>query len=445
MSEERIPPYNLDGEEAVLGSILIDPEAAATVFTLLKPSDFYRDKYQWIYESALTLFNRSEPVNSITVQQELRRTGRDVAMAALSEIINNTPTSVHAEHYSGVVKNLALLRHLIATTEVLQAKAYTSPPDAGKLATEGIQELLAITQGQRTNKGFQPIREIADTLFTEVEALFEKQMMRGITTGFRLLDRATGGLVPGWMYVIAGRPSMGKTQCACEMARRMAVAGHAVGIVSLEDTKVEVADRMACAFANISQQRLRLDLNQNALTMEMRDEFMAAYIKGIGHIYDLPILIDDNVGQTVAQIRAKMIAQQQRGPLAVVFIDHMSLAADQGENDVKRLDKISQGIRDCGKELNIPTVVLCQINRAVESRENRRPTLSDLRGSGALEQNANVVMGLYREAYYEPDKEIDDRPGQWEQLEIIWLKNKRGARGQSTFLKYNPGTGKIEE
>ena len=441
MDDLREPPYDLESEEAVLGSILIDPGAMYVVAPTVTHEDFYREKHRWVMKACESLFRRGEPVNQTLLGSELKRTGELEKLGGadyINGIVLNATTSVHADYYAKVVKRLSTMRGLIGAAEKIADMGYEASPDIDTTLSEAQQLLLGLSSS--SGGGFRRFSDISGGAIEYVGELFEKRFMVGTTTGFASVDRAIGGYRKGNLYLVAARSGMGKTQYMMQSAARIAKKGHGVGICSLEMTETELMMRVAYPSAGISEQDLRVQMMTNQLGMEEEDEKRTLLINEVGKSHELPIWVDDSPGQTTWQIQARLMALMNAHPIDVLFVDHLSLASDnQKEKNVKRLDDISYRFKCIAKEKDIPVVAMCQLNRQPEYRPDKRPMLSDLRDSGGLEQNSDVVLMLYRDEVYNKDTESPNT------LEILYRKNRQGSPKTNSFLRYMAGTGEIKE
>ncbi len=442
MTDDRMPPYDLDAEEVVLGSVLIDSGAMSVVAPIVTHDDFFRDKNRWVMTACENLFRRGEPINQTLLSHELSRNGELEKLggsAYLSNLVLNVPTSVHAEYYAKIVKRLSTMRRLIGAADKIANMGYEASPDIDNTLSEAQQLLLGLASTNGT--GFRGFADISGDAIDYVGELFEKKFMIGTTTGFSSVDRAIGGYRKGNLYLEAARSGMGKTQFMMQSAVRIAKKGHGVGICSLEMTETELMMRIAFPAAGIDEQDLRVKMMTNQLDMEQADKYKTSLINEVGQTHELPIWIDDAPGQTTWQIQARLMALMNAHSIDVLFVDHLALTSDnQKEKNVKRLDDISYRFKCIAKENHIPVVALCQLNRQPEYRPDKRPILADLRDSGGLEQNADVVLMLYRDEVYNP--KTTETPNT---LEVLYRKNRQGSTLTNSFLRYNADTGEIKE
>lgn len=447
MDDERIPPHDLDAEEAVLGSLLIDSEAIYKIRDLLKPEDFFRDKNQWVFEASCSLYERNEPINQITVSHELGRQDKLEALggsAYLTNLVLNVPTSVHAEYYARIVQRLSLMRRLIETSRKIADIGYQAPPDSDDALDRAEGLLFQLRHGSRAG-AFVHIRDVLDAYFEEsslAAETLEEGTLAHIDTGFTLLDKKLGGLHRSNMIILAARPSMGKTSLAVNIARNAAVKQHArVALFSLEMSKLELGYRFISAESDITSQALR----QNKLTDMQKDRVMAA----IETLADAPIYIDDSAFLRDTDMKSKARRLNNEHGVDLIIIDYIQLmrSTRRAENRVQEMTYISQSLKDLARDIDVPVLALSQLSRAVEQRESHRPMLSDLRESGSIEQDADVVLFIYRDdAYYSEE--------QWEKLfpgdpypagqsDIIIAKHRNGPTGEIR-LHFDRRTTKFE-
>jgi len=421
---DKLMPHNLDAEEAVLGSMLIDPATFPKIASVLETRDFYRDKHQLIFDVCRELNQRGEAINQITVTHKLQ--GSDVMNAIssdfLSGLIMNTPTPVHAEHYARIVQRCSQKRQIIMAGQAIAELGYTSEPDDG--FTEALEKILALRQ-ETQSEGPKPLSQIADEYYPEFDRWVKSGFgMEGLATGFRDLDRVLGGLRGGQLILVAGRASLGKTQFLNMIANHCVQRGDGVLFFSLEMPSRSIFRRLVFARARLDSYQMRQ--SQGGL---FNDEFTEREVKlwnEYHQVSKLPMWIDDTPTLKVQKARARMLTLLARQDIKLMIFDHISLAGDQGDNEVRRLGVISAGLAAISKITNKPVLVACQISRALESRTDHRPRLYDLRDSGNLEQNADVVLGLYRDEYYHPEGTSLYDPKRRNILEVLILKQRDG-------------------
>jgi replicative DNA helicase len=437
-------PHSIDAEEAVLGSILMDDSAIEMVADRLQASDFYRPKNQWVWAACVDLYNRHEAINAITVGIELKKAGKLEDLGGipyLSNLINNTPTSVHCEYYADQVYQFARKRELISKGQEIAAIGYGNEP-LQESGNKALGLMLQFNQAIQKDGGFEPISEASTTAYDETMDLMNGvRVIPGAATGFKRLDKILGGY-QSVFHILAARPGMGKTQIMLASARWGAKQNSKAAIFSLETPRELLASRLAYAEAGIDKTELRMNVYSNKLTMEQRDSLNSALVKAYSVVHDLPILIDDRSGLTTTDIRARLERLMATEKIGVVWVDHLGKITDKAKNLFERTTLVSNRLADMAKDLRIPIIALCQLNRNVEHRAegDRRPDLSDLRNSGEIEQDARVVLGLYRESYYNPDGAPEPR-----KLECLVLKQSEGASRQMVPLDYNYRTGRISD
>lgn len=448
MTDDRMPPCDLDAEEAVLGSLLIDGEAIYKVRDFLAPEHFYRDKNQWIYEACCALYERNEAINSITVAHELGRQGRLESLGGqpyLANLVANVPTSVHVEHYGKIVRRLAMMRNLIAAARRIEDIGYEAPPDENEALDRAESLLFSLRHGSR-GSAFVHIREVLDAYFEETSLAQrppgEEGFLPHINTGYTKLDKLLSGLHRSNMIVLAARPSMGKTSLAINIARNAAlIQGARVAIFSLEMSKLELGYRFVSAESGITSQALR----QNDLNEVQRDRVMAA----LESLSEAPIYIDDSAYLRDTDMKSKARRLQSESGVDLVIVDYIQLmrSGRRTDNRVQEMTYISQSLKDLARDLDVPVLALSQLSRAVEQRDDHRPVLSDLRESGSIEQDADVVLFIYREdAYYTEEQWERLHPGDpypAGQAEILVAKHRNGPTGKVS-LHFDKRTTKFE-
>ncbi|MFC2058196.1 replicative DNA helicase [Chloroflexota bacterium] len=431
MNGDRLPPHDLDAEEAVLGSLLIDPEAIFKVAALLKAEDFYREKNQWTYESCLSLYERREAVNQITVAHELARRQRLEAAggaAYLSHLISQVPTSVHVEYYAKIVSRLSLMRRLIASSDQIAGIGYEAPPDADDALNRAEGLLFQLRYGQ-SKRDFVHIREVLDRYFEESSlAPSEEGYLPHVPTGFVDLDKILGGFQRSDMVVLAARPSVGKTSLALNIAGNAALKHNArIALFSLEMSKMELAYRFISSEADIDTQKLRLGL----ISERQREGVMEA----MGVLSGASLYIDDSPFLSDSDMRSKARRLHSEIPLDLIIVDYIQLmrSSRRTDNRVQEMSEISHSIKEIARELDVPILAVSQLSRAVETRTPPIPMLSDLRESGAIEQDADVVLLIYREDYLPQDeweRKFPDRNYPKGIAQLIIAKHRNGPIGR---------------
>lgn len=418
---EKSIPANIEAERAVLGALLIDSEAISEVASFLKPEDFYRDRHRAIYAARFDLYERREPGDLVTLVDELRRRGQLEAVGGVSyltELVGDVPTAVHVEHYARIVERCALMRRLIDAAGRIAAIGYENPADVDDALDRSEQLLFQVSQ-RRVSEDFTSLREALREYFETIEYLHQhKGEIVGIPSGFHDLDQMTGGLHPSDLIIIAGRPGVGKTGFALSLVRNAATRAQApAAIFSLEMSTEQLVQRLLCMEAAVDSQRIRSGFI---------DEFEWRRIsEAFGVLSDAPIFIDDSAAISTTELRMKARRLKAEHDLKLIVVDYLQLMQGRGlENRVQEVSEISRSLKALARELDVPVIALSQLSRAVESRQDHRPVLSDLRESGSIEQDADIVMFIHREELYNPNtdrKNIAD---------IIVAKHRNGPVGQ---------------
>ncbi len=428
MYAEKLPPHDPDAEEAVVGSLLIDGEAINRVAALVKPEDFYRERNRWCYEACSSLYNRGEAIDQISVARELSLKERLEEVGGpsyLSHLIAAVPTSVHAEYFAQIVNRTATMRRLIQAAGDIAAIGYADAPDTEQ-ALQQAEDLLFRVRNTHVTRDFVTIREVLDQYLEETSGL--EPMDRGVApipTGFTDLDNALGRLQRGDLFILAARPALGKSTLAMNVARNAAGQGAVVGVFSLEMSREQLALRLLSAEAEVDSHLLRLGL--------LGEAAMNRVMTGIGALSDLAIYMDDSPAQTVLEMRSKVRRLHTDRGVDLVIVDYLQLIAgreNRGENRVQELSEITRQLKAIARDLNVPVIAISQLSRAIEQRPDHHPQLSDLRESGSIEQDADVVAFIHRE-----DKYLT--PEQWEQrhptdpypenlVQLVIAKNRHG-------------------
>ena len=433
---ERLPPQNIEAEEAVLGGLLIDSDAIIRVSTVLKPEDFYREKNGWIFGAALALHERHEPIDFLTVCDELERKGQldEVGGPAfLTGLINVVPTSIHIEHYATIVQRAAIRRRLIEAAGQIAALAYREEDDVDEVVDRAEQVVFAVSSA-RLSRSVVPLRSAVSDYYDRVEYLNKhKGQMIGLPTGFARLDEILGGMQRSDMLVLAARPSMGKTSLALNIAHTAAKKfGQRVLVFSLEMASEQVVERLTSAEAGIDSQRLRRG--------EIADDEWSRFITTTSSLSELAFFIDDTPAISVLEMRTKARRLHAEVGLDLIVVDYLQLMRGEGrhENRQQEVSAISRGIKALARELNIPILALSQLSRGVEARSDKRPILSDLRESGSIEQDADVVLFIYRDEVY---NENTERRGI---ADILVAKHRHGPTGSVPLLFRGPTASFVE-
>lgn len=391
----KLPPQNIDAEQSLLGALLIDKDALVKITETLTPAHFYRtEQHGKIYEAILKLFEKREPVDLVTVTDRLKADGSlDIAggPAYLTTLVNTVPTAAHIESYARIIKEHATRRGLIAQATQLIKKAYDEKTPIEEVLEEAEQGIFALTQ-ESIKRDFVPIRDVLTVSFDRLDELQKTSgKLRGVSTGFRDLDSKLAGLQDSNLIICAARPGQGKTSFVLNIAQYVSTKTELpVGIFSLEMSQEELVDRLLVAQADIDAWRLK--------TGRLDEGDYEKLTHAMGELAEAPLYIDDSPGLTLAEIRTKARRLQLEQGLKLLVVDYLQLIQGRNlENRVQEVSEISQGLKNLARELKIPILAVSQLSRAVESRSSRKPQLADLRESGAIEQDADVVMFIYRE------------------------------------------------
>jgi replicative DNA helicase len=403
MYVEKLPPHDERAEESVIGSLLIDGDAILRAVNFLQPEDFFHEKNRWCYEACLSLWESNEAINSVTVGHRLAIMDRLQEVggpAYLGHLISSVPTSAHIEHYARIVSRTHTLRRLIQAAGEIASIGYDGGPDVDKTLTQAEDLLFRIRTGQEV-RDFVGIREVLDQYLQE-SASIQGPQERGVApipTGFTYLDRLLGGFQRSDMIVLASRPSLGKSTLAVNIARHAAGQGAVVGIFSLEMSRSQIGLRLLSSEAGVDSHRLRLGLHSEAEERRI--------INAVGVLSELPIYIDDTPLQSMAEIRGKARRLHLERKMDLAIVDYMQLlrGGARPENRVQEISEISRSLKGVARDLNVPMLAVSQLSRAVEMRPSHRPQLSDLRDSGSIEQDADVVMFIHREDFYQSEEQ----------------------------------------
>ncbi|MGB4230882.1 MAG: replicative DNA helicase [bacterium] len=427
---DRVPPFSLEAEQSVLGAMFLEREAVLVAAEILQPEDFYRDAHRYIFEAILELEEKGRPADLVTVTETLRQQGRleDVGgLAYVTTLAQSVPTAANVEYYARIVEEKSILRRLIREATRIVQNSYEATDEAAAILDEAEQAILRISQ-YRNHSGFFPVKDLISAAYDRIEYLYQnKGGVTGIPTGFKDLDRLTAGLQPSDLIIVAARPAMGKTSFALNIALHVALeAKIPVAIFSLEMSREQLIMRMLSSEAGIDGQRLR--------TGFLDEEDWLLLTTAMARLSEAPIYIDDTPNLTVMDIRAKARRLVQEQGQALILLDYLQLVNSRRsfESRQQEITEISRGLKALARELQVPVVALSQLSRAVEQRQDKRPVLSDLRESGAIEQDADVVAFIYRDEYYNPDTETKKGIA-----EIIIGKQRNGPTGvvQLAFLK----------
>ncbi len=432
----RIPPQSLDAEKSVLGGILLEDKAIARVLDIISPSDFYRKNHGDIFTAMIDLFDKNEPVDIVTLSDALKKRGRledTGGFAYLTSLVDDIPTAANIQYYAKIVKEKSILRNLITISGEITADSYEAAKGVDDILDDAESKIFKISEYKITTD-YSDLKPIINESYKKFEKLYDKiEPISGIPTGFHELDKKTSGFQTSDLIIIAGRPSMGKTSLALNIARNCAVNYKVpVLVFSLEMSKEQLALRLLSSESKIDLVRLR-----TGTLKESWDKLGRA----AGILYDAPITIDDTASLNPLEMRAKARRLKTEKDIGLIVVDYLQLMTGMGRAERRDLEisEISRSLKAMAKELNVPVVALSQLSRAVESRENKRPVLADLRESGALEQDADLIIFIYREDVYrqkKPDDEwsVEENKGV---AEINIGKQRNGPTGmiKLSFLK----------
>lgn len=427
----RLPPQNLEAEQCVLGSVLLQQGALVKVIEFLNGDDFYRDAHKTIFKAMVELFEKNEPQDLVTVtnilkdKQRLDTIGGPAYLASLTDIV---PVAANIAFYGKIIRQKAILRRLIQTGTDIAARCYDEQDDIDTLVDEAEQTIFDISRS-KSNQSFQPLSKIIPNTFKSLEKRFErKELITGVPTGYDEFDKMTAGLQPSDLIILAGRPSMGKTALAMNMAQNAATKHNiGVAIFSLEMSEEQLAMRMLCSESRVNSQDLR--------TGFIKDRDWPKLTKAAGDLSEAKIYIDDSPSITALEMRAKTRRLKTEFDIGLVIIDYLQLM--QGRRSAERreqeISEITRALKAMAKELDVPVIALSQLNRSLENRPDKRPKLSDLRESGAIEQDADLICFIYRDEIYNP---AEDNPKRGI-AEVIIGKQRNGPTGklELTFLK----------
>jgi len=425
---EKLLPQNVEAECGVLGSIIIDPEAIVQVADFLRAEDFYRDAHRAIFEVIVQLYEQHEPADFITICDELEQQGKleEVGGADyITSLVNLVPTSANVEHYGRIVSRTAILRRLIHAAGQIAAVAYDEG-DADVALDKAEQLIFEISQGT-TRSDFSAINDVLTSYLMKLEQLHERRgTIVGVPTGFTDLDRLTGGFQRSDLLILAARPAVGKTSFALSLARNAAVRyQQSVALFSLEMSKEQLVQRFLSMEASIDQQRLR--------TGWIEDEDWEQIEQAMGRLSQARIYIDDTAGISTMEMRSKARRLASEQGLDLIIVDYLqlmqsSIGGKRNENRVQEVSEISRNLKGLARELDVPVLALAQLSRTVESRQSKVPQLSDLRESGSIEQDADIVMFIYRDEVYNPDTERKNI------ADIIVAKHRNGPVGEVSLF-----------
>ncbi|MEC6748765.1 replicative DNA helicase [Marinilactibacillus sp. XAAS-LB27] len=430
---DRLPPQNIEAEQSVLGSILLNPEALIPAMEYIESTDFYRRGHQLIFQTMIDLSERNEALDVVTIADmlESRNQLEDIGGTPyLADIATTVPTAANVEYYSKIVEERSILRRLIQTATEIASRGYDEASDLPNLLDDAERKILEVSE-KRSRSGFVNIETVLRETINNIDELFQNdEEITGISTGYKALDQMTAGLHEDELIILAARPGVGKTAFALNVAQNIGTkTDETVAIFSLEMGAEQLVNRMLCAEGTINASNLR--------TGKLTEEEFTKLFVAMGSLSKANIYIDDTPGIRTAEIRAKCRRlKQERGSLGLIVIDYLQLIEGSGkESRQQEVSDISRQLKKLAKELSVPVVALSQLSRSVEQRQDKRPILSDLRESGSIEQDADIVAFLYREDYYRnEDEEDEDESAEDNVVEIILEKNRSGARGTAKLL-----------
>ncbi len=428
VTTDRVPPQALDAERAVLGGIMLEPEAATKAIEIVAFDDFYRPAHGQIFKAMVGLFMRREPIDVITLSKELNRTDdlENIGGApTLTDLVDSVPTAANIEYYANIVLEKSLLRKLISASREIAEECYQAGEAADIILDEAEQKIFKVSES-RASQGFSHIKDVLKDRFEEIQRVHEsRESITGLSSGFIDLDKYTAGFHPGDLVIVAGRPSMGKTSFALNMAQHIGLAEHKpVAVFSLEMSKELLVQRLLCSEAQVDAQKVRRGFT-SAKDIER-------LTNAAGLLSEAPVFIDDTPAISTLDMRARARRLKAEYDISIVMVDYLQLAraSERSENRQQEISSISRAMKALAKELNIPVIALSQLSRAVESRGgDKRPMLSDLRESGAIEQDADLVLFLYRPEFYDPDD-----PEKAGKAECIIGKQRNGPTGRIDLI-----------
>jgi len=417
----KVPPQDIEAEQAVIGSMLTDQDAVIAAIETLKPDDFYREDNKLIYTAILNIYNKAEPIDIITLKAELTSMKKLDAVGGLEYIVElpeKVPTTANVDRYIKIVEEKSMLRNLIKTANEILSMGYEQTEDVEDVMDHAEKKIFDVMQ-RKNQKGYTSIKDILVESFTKLEELYnQKQHVTGVPTGFIELDKKTAGLHGSELILIAARPAMGKSAFALNIGTYAATkANIPVAIFSLEMSKEQVGNRILCSEALVDSNNVR--------TGELNDEELGKLAETSGELSQAQIYVDDTPGISVLEIRAKCRKLKLEKNIGLVIIDYLQLIQGSGKTSSREQEiaEISRSLKILAKEIDVPVIALSQLSRAVEGRPDHRPMLSDLRESGSIEQDADIVMFLYRDDYYNEDSEKKNI------AEVIISKQRAGSTG----------------
>ena len=432
--QDRLPPQSIEAEQAVLGSIFLKPDTLVGALEFIEAKDFYRRSHQLIFETMIELNNYNEAIDIVTVTNSLESKNmlEDTGgIPYLTELAVAVPTAANMEYYAKIVEQKSILRTLIYTATEIVAKGYEESEGVSAVLDQAERSILEVSE-RRSRTGFLPISDVLNSTVAQIDQLYQNdEEITGLPTGYQLLDKMTAGLQKEELIILAARPAVGKTAFALNIAQNVGTkTDETVAIFSLEMGAEALVNRMLCAEGSIDASHLR--------TGNLSEEEWQSLIVAMGSLSKANIYIDDTPGIRIAEIRAKCRRLKQEKGLGLIVIDYLQLIEGTGrESRQQEVSEISRQLKKLAKELKVPVMALSQLSRGVEQRQDKRPVLSDIRESGSIEQDADIVAFLYRDDYYdregsEENEEIE--AGEDNVVEVIIEKNRSGARGTVKLL-----------
>lgn len=417
----RIPPHSIEAEQSVLGAMIVNKEAINTALEMIRPDDFYKEANREVFETIIVLFNKNEPVDLITLSEELKRRGTLDNIGGVTYIANlssSVATTANTKYYCKIVEEKSILRRLIRSSDEIMTKAYEDQDEINAIIEKAEKNIFDITQGSH-KQGFAPISEVLLSSFAQIEErAANKGNITGLTTGFTDVDNKISGLQKSDLILLAARPSMGKTAFGINIATNAALKGNGkVAIFSLEMSKEQLVQRIISANAHVDLQKI--------ISGNLIDDEWIQIVNSMGPLAQMGIYIDDTAGISLMEMKAKCRRLKIERGLDLVVIDYLQLMQLDGHQESRQqeISSISRGLKALAKEMECPVIALSQLSRAPELRSDHRPILSDLRESGAIEQDADIVMFLYRDEYYDKDSEKKNIG------ELIIAKHRNGPTG----------------
>lgn len=431
--QDRIPPQDIEAEQAVLGAIFLDADTIIDAMEILEPRTFYRRAHQLIFQAMIQLNDRNEAIDVITLKAELESANNleDIGgILYLTELSQASPSAASISYYAKIVDDKATLRNLIHTANQIMSKGFEQGEDVQSIVDEAERSILEVTE-KRNSSGFKSIADVLNTTIETIDQLAQQgEAITGLPTGYQALDKMTAGLQKEELIIIAARPAVGKTAFALNIAQNIGTkTDQSVAIFSLEMGAESLVNRMLCAEGSIQAANLR--------TGQLTDEEWRSLIVAMGSLSKANIYIDDTPGIKISEIRARCRKlAQEKGGLGLILIDYLQLIEGTGrESRQQEVSEISRQLKKLAKELKVPVIALSQLSRGVEQRQDKRPVLSDIRESGSIEQDADIVAFLYREDYYEREGDEDQEEHEVNnKVEVIIEKNRSGARGTVELL-----------